>query len=106
MAGQERTTLPRHARAAGNYRAGAFLYPAFAGPLLLGYHGCNAAAARRTVQQTDRWAAQVDRQPVEVRGLAPDRAVRVSAARGEIVGAYHCSAACNLAPSSHVVGGG
>src|SRR5215469_6369012 len=105
MAGEKRTTLPRHTRAAGNDGAGAFLCAAFSRPLLLGYHCCDAAAARRAVQQTDRWTAKVNRQPVEVRGLATDRAVRVSAARGKIVGAYHCGAARNLAPPSHVVGG-
>src|SRR5579872_5919700 len=48
---------------------------------------------------------QVERQPIEMRGLAADRAVGMPTARGEIVGAYDDRAARDLAPSSHVVGG-
>src|SRR5271165_1144100 len=100
MARQERAALAGYAGPAGGYSAGAFLRAAFAGLLLLGHHGGDAAAARRAVQQTDRRAVKVERQPVEMGALHTNRAVGVPTARGEIVGAHHGRPAIDLAPAA------
>src|SRR6185295_15923694 len=104
MAGQRRTATAGDARASGGDGAGAFLRGAFAVLHLLWDHRGNAAATRRAIEQAYRGTAQVERQAVEIAALCTDGAIGVSAAGGEIVGAYHARSSVDLAPATDVIG--
>ena len=106
MAGQERPAAVGDPRPASCDGAGAFPGGALALGLLLGHHRRDAATAGRAVEQPHRGAFELQRQPVEIAALGPDRAVGVATAGGEIVGADDGRAARDAAPATDVVGGG
>ena len=77
------------------------LWPAF---LLSRHHRGDTAAARRTVEEADRWAAKIERQLIQMEAFGCDCAVGMTAARGKIVGADQRSPAFDLAPATDMIG--
>ena len=102
---KERTAATGDTRPPGLDRAGALACAAIALRLLGGHHRSNATATRRAIEQANRWREQVQRKAIQVAAFRPDRAVRMAAAGGEVVGADDRRAAVNLPPAADVVRG-
>ena len=105
MSGQEGTAPARDPGPARLDRAGTFLGVTGFRLLLLRHHRGNAPAARRAIEQSDRWRLQLKRQLVQITALAADGAVRMSAPRGKVVRADNGRASVDLSPAADVVGG-
>ncbi len=85
MAGEEGAATAHHARPPRLDGPRTFLDRGIRSGVLLGHHGGDTAAARRSIEQADRGCSELDRQSVEVARLLTDRPVGMSAARGEVV---------------------